>query len=83
MMSTSLSPVDQARLKVVITPHAGDWLHASPLTAIGLRLSDEAIQVAIGYRLGTNICQIPHTHNHYGATVNARGLHGLACHKSG
>ena len=26
---------------------AGDWLHAPPLTAVGLRLSDEAIRVAI------------------------------------
>ena len=60
LMSTSQSPVDLARLKAVVTPHAGDWLHAPPLTAVGLRLYDEAIRVASGYRLGTNICQ-PHT----------------------
>ena len=53
LMSTSKSPMDLARLKAVVTPHAGDWLHAPPLTAIGLRLSDEAIRVAICYRLGT------------------------------
>ena len=29
-------PVDQARLKALTTPHAGDWLHAPPLTAVGL-----------------------------------------------
>ena len=77
----SQSPVDLARLKAVVTPHAGDWLHAPPLTAVGFRLSDEAIRVTIGYRLGTNICQ-PHTWV-CGATVDARGLHGLACRKSG
>ena len=43
LMSTSQSPVDLAMLKAVITPHTGDWLHAPPLTAVGLRLSDEAI----------------------------------------
>ena len=42
-------PVDQARLKALTTPHAGDWLHAPPLTAVGLRLSDEAIRVATGF----------------------------------
>ena len=52
-------PVDEVRLKAIITSHAGDWLHASPLTAVGLRLSDEAVRVAAGLRLGTNICQ-PH-----------------------
>ena len=65
--------MDLARLKAVVTPHAGDWLHAPPLTAVGLRLSDAAIRVAIGYRLGTNTCQ-PHTCV-CGATVDARGLH--------
>ena len=49
-------PVDQARLKALTTPHAGDWLHAPPLTAVGLQLSDEAIRVATGFRLGTIIC---------------------------
>ena len=73
--------VDQVRFKVVITPHAGSWLYASPLTSVDLLLSDEAIRVTNAYQLGTNICQ------HYtcvcGATVDARGLHGLACRKSG
>ena len=48
LMSTSQSQVDQARLKAVVIPHTGDWLHASLLTIVGLRLSDKAIQVAIG-----------------------------------
>ena len=60
--------------------HVGDWLHAPPLTSIGLRLSDEAIRVATGYRLDTTICQ-PHTCV-CGAMVDARGLHGPACRKT-
>ena len=62
-------------------PHAGDWLNVPPLTAIGLRLSDEAIHVAIGFRLSCITCQ-PHVCI-CGAIVDARGLHGLSCRKSG
>ena len=73
-------PVDQARLNALTTPHAGDWLHAPPLTAVGLRLSDETIRVATGFRLGTIICQ-QHTCV-CGTMVDARGPHSLACGKS-
>jgi len=40
--------VDKARLLAVSSPYAGDWLHAPPITAVGLRLSDEAVRVASG-----------------------------------
>ena len=50
----------RARLLAVAAPHAGDWLHALPQgSSCGLRLDDEAIRVAVGLRLGLNICQ-PH-----------------------
>ena len=80
LMSTSQSPIDHARLEAVVTPHASDCIHAPPLTAAGLWLSNEAIRVAIGYQLETNICQ-PHTCV-CGTTVNARGLHGFVCCKN-
>ena len=60
LLQTCSSSIDQARLDVLVTPHVGDWLHAPPLTFVGLRLFEEAICMATGYRLGTNICQ-PHT----------------------
>jgi len=61
--------------------HSGDWLHAPPTTSIGLRLSDEAVWLAVAQRVGckaylayTCIC---------GKPVDARGLHhGLSCRKS-
>ena len=34
-----------------------DWPHAPPLTAVGLRLSNEAVRMAIDFRIGTNVCQ--------------------------
>lgn len=80
LTDTQSAPIDQARLRSVSAPHAGDWLHAPPLTAIGLRLSNEDIRIAVAQRLGAVACQ-PHTCT-CGSTVDARGLHGLSCRKS-
>ena len=68
---------DQARWRAVTAQHAGDWLHSLPITSCGMRLSDEALRVAVGLRLGANICE-PHTCA-CGAFVSARGEHGLSC----
>ena len=65
------------RLTAVSAPHSGDWLHARPISSCGLRLDDEAIRVAVGLRLGVDLC---HPHRcPCGATVNAKGIHGLSC----
>jgi hypothetical protein len=77
---SATSDVDKARLLAASTPHAGDWLHAPPITSVGLRLSDEAIRVAVSHRLGCRACE-PHTCV-CGKAVDARGLHGLACRRS-
>jgi len=61
----------------VSSHHSSDWLHALPLSGCGLRLDDRSIHIAVGLRLGTNICepyQCP-----CGASVDARELHGLSC----
>ena len=62
------------------SPHSGDWLLAPPVTALGLRLSDEEIRVVVGVRLGTTLYE-PHL-CHFGERLDARGLHGLACRKN-
>ena len=81
LLSACTIPVKKARLKAVTAPHAGDWLNAPPITAVGLRLSDEAVRVAVGLRLGSTICQ---RHTCICCTqIDARGLHGLSCRKSG
>ena len=51
-----------------------------PITACGLRLSDEAMRVAVGLRLGLNICE-PHPCP-CEATITSRGTHGLSCNRS-
>jgi len=52
-------------------------LHALPLSGCGLRLDDKAIHIAVGLRLGANMCE-PHQCP-CGASVDVKGLHGLSC----
>ena len=44
---------------VITSPHSSDWLFALPVSACGVRLSDEAIRIAVGLKLGLNLCE-PH-----------------------
>jgi len=77
LSSNATDAVSQARLLAAQTIHSGDWLLASPITAVELQLSDDAVRVAAGLRLGTILCE-PHSCP-CGAMVDARGLHGLSC----
>ena len=79
-LRASLCEVDKARLLAVSSHHAGDWLHAPSMTAVGQRLSDEAARVAVAHRLGCEACE-PHTCIS-GKAVDVRGLHGPSCRKS-
>ena len=80
VLSSAVDNHDRARLLAAMAPHSGDWLHALPISSCGLQLDDEAVRVAVGLRLGTNLCQ-PHQCP-CGALVDARGTHGLACRRS-
>ena len=71
---------DRARLLAVSAKRSSDWLHALPIASCGLFLEDEAIRVAVGFRLGAKTCE-PHTCP-CGAQVDALGLHGLSCRRS-
>ena len=72
--------MDKARLLAAALQHARDWLQALPISAVGLRLSDEAIRIAVGYRLGIKTCE-PHTWP-CGELAHSRRLHVLACCRS-
>jgi len=80
ILSRAPSDVDKARLLAEASPHSGDWLHTPPITAVGLRLPDEAIRVAVAHRSGSKACE-PHTCV-CGKAVDARWLHGLSCRRS-
>jgi hypothetical protein len=80
VLTATIDSHDRARLLASMAPHSGDWLHALPISSCRLRLDDEAIRVAVGLRLGINLCQ-PHQCP-CGTLVDARGTHGLACRRS-
>ena len=60
--------------------HSGDWLFAMPIASCGLGLDDEAVRVAVGLRLGLDLCE-PHQ-CHCGSLVDARGLHSFVCKRA-
>jgi len=55
--------------------HSGDWLFALPIASCGLKMDDEAVRVAVGLRLGLDLC-VPHE-CHCGSMVYARGVHSF------
>ena len=52
LLDIASGPLDQARLRAAAAPHSGDWLLEPPITAVGLRMTNEAIRIATGMRLG-------------------------------
>ena len=67
----------KARFLAAAAPHGGDWLLALPVTSCGLRLTDEAVRVAVALHLGCSVC-VAHTCR-CGALVDAQGIHGSVC----
>ena len=57
---SSLGGLDKARLVALKASYSCDWLFFIPIISFGFRLSDKAIRVAVGLRLGLNISE-PHT----------------------
>jgi len=80
ILESQSNATDRARILAVSSPRSSDWLHAYPISSCGLHLDDEAIRVAVGFRLGARICE-PHLCP-CGAVVDSRGFHCLSCRKS-
>ena len=71
---------NKARLLAASAAHDSDWLQALLISSCGLRIDDEAVRVAVGLRLYTNLCD-----QHRcpcGTVVDCRGTHGLSCNRS-
>jgi hypothetical protein len=80
LLQRASDQAERARLLASRAIGSGDWLEALPLPAIGLKLDDATVRIAVGLRLGA-----PLVHPHdcvCGARVLANGRHGLACRKS-
>ena len=71
----------QARLLAACRKESGAWLHALPITSLGLRMDDKVVRVAMSLCLGATICY-PHECHLCGARVDSQGTHGLHCRKS-
>ena len=57
---------------------SGAWLNAPPISSFGLRISDKAIRIAVGLRVGAPLEQ-PHQCSHCSSDVDQFFRHGLSC----
>jgi Reverse transcriptase (RNA-dependent DNA polymerase) len=73
-------PGQRAAFMAARAQHSGDWLAALPIAACGLVLEDEAVRVAVGIRLGLDICA-PHKCR-CGVQVDAGGRHSFVCKRA-
>lgn len=73
LLEGQTEPCHRARLLGVTAVYSGDRLHAVPISICGFRLSDEAVRVTVGMRLGTDLSQA-HRRT-YGVMVDVRGSH--------
>jgi len=81
LMDTQTDDRGKARLLAAAARHSGDWLNALPISSCGLRLDDEAVRVAVAFRLGTKVCE---SHScSCGMDVNNLGSHVLSCKRTG
>ena len=72
--------VTRVRILAVSSKESGAWLHALPISNLGLRLDDNTVRFAMGLRLGS--ISRPHICQHCGADVDQRATHSLSCKKS-
>ena len=78
---SSASPQGRVRLLASEQKEVGAWLSAPPVSALGLRMSDESICIVVGLRIGAPLCT-PHSCSLCGSQVDASGVHGLSCRRS-
>ena len=71
----------RARLLAGKQKESGSWLDAPPVSALGLRMTNDSIWIAVGLRLGAPLC-IPHNCPLCGNPVDYSGVHGLSCRSS-
>ena len=81
LLDEASDDVSHARLLAAAPKESGAWLHAIPVTSLGLRMDDDSLRIAVGLRLGAPICG-SHLCNHCRAEVDVLGRHALSCKKS-
>jgi hypothetical protein len=81
LLSNATDSIGKARLLASQQKESGAWLSAPPISALGLRMDNNTIRVAVGLRLGSALCH-PHDCALCGVRVDETGIHALSCHKS-
>lgn len=76
ILASLSNPVDQPRLAAVCFPHSGDWLTSLSITSCGICIDNVAVRVAVGLRLGLDLCH-PHIMCRSGDAVGSDSHHGL------
>ena len=61
--------VSRAALLAVSTKESGAWLHALPISNLGLRMDDNMVRAVMGLGLGSSTLCHPHTCKHCDANV--------------
>jgi len=79
LLDAAADVVDRARLLASRAPGSGDWLHALPLSSVGLKLDNATVRISAGLRLGAPVVR-PHICV-CGAMVTSDGHHGLSCRR--
>ena len=67
----------KSRLLAVSCRESGAWLNVLPISALGLRLANDVVRIAVGLRLGIPLCS-PHPCCCCAATVEPLGTHCLS-----
>ena len=78
LLSSAPDDSTRARLLAVSAPESGAWLHALPISSLGLRLDDVSVHISVALRLGLPVCA-PHACKHCGTSVSSFCLHSLFC----
>ena len=71
----------RARLLASSSKESGALFHALPISLLGLRMDDNTIRVAVGFRLRSTLCCL-HSCQHCGAKVDHLAIDSLSCKKS-
>ena len=74
---------DKARLKSVGLPHAGDWLNAVPVKALGLNLRPREFTASVKYRLGLKVYPFSGKCIACGQNSDKFGDHSVGCVSEG
>jgi hypothetical protein len=80
VLSAAPNQAGIARLIAAAAPHSGAFLQTLPCSAVGTRLDDASLRIAVALRLGAPVCA-PHQCV-CGTEVDSSGVHGLSCRKS-